>query len=151
MFDSSWDAGQPIYTTIVVAAVATIASLLFRAFHRKRHMPWPTFYVGIYNIVLLVLYLLGMLTQATSEGFGFLPLFCFTTTWSWLILWLSTRIEVHYPNFLGGGLEGIFLSIFIACNVVAASANSGILYFLLKQRQTKLAEDEAWEHARCYR
>ncbi|MGC1461250.1 MAG: hypothetical protein WA802_03560 [Terracidiphilus sp.] len=148
MFDAKWDAGQAIYIAIVLVAVATIAYLLFRAFRRKRQMPWPAFYVGLYNILLLLLYLFGMITEVGSEGFGFFPLFALATPWSWLILWLSTQIEVHDHNFLGTGLVGTFLTIFIACNIVAASVNSSILYLMLKHRQRKQAEDEEWEQAR---
>jgi hypothetical protein len=151
MFDSNWDVGQALYTVIVVVSIASITSLLVRAFLRNDHKPWPAICVGIYNIALLVLYLFGMMTQVSSEGFGFLPLFALATPWSWLLVWFFVQIEVHYSSFLGTGLEGTSLSIFIACNILAASANSTILYLLLKRREKKRDEDEAWERARRQR
>jgi hypothetical protein len=148
MFDSYWDAGQPVFLAVVLVAVAAIAFLLFRAFRRKNVRPWPAFFVGIYNIVLLLLFLFGMLTQVTWEGFSFFPLMALTAPWSWLLIWLSVRAGLLDTGIVGTGLAGSFLWIFISCNILAASANSGILYFLLKRRQRKLAEDEAWEQAR---
>ena len=111
----------------------------------------PQFFVGIYNILLLLLYLLGMTTQIGWEGFGFTPLFALTSPWSWLFMWLASQTKVLDSNFLGSGLQGTFLSIFVAFNILAASANSCILYFFLRRRQRKLAEDAAWEQARCNR
>jgi hypothetical protein len=148
MFDSNGNDGQAVYAVIVVAMIAAIAFFLIRAFRRKGEKPWPLFFVGLYNIVLLLLYLFGMMTQVSWEGLGFFPLFALTSPWSWLIGWISDRTGTLDSSFLGSGLEGTFLGIFLACNVLAASANSCILYFLFKRRQRKLAEDEAWEQAR---
>jgi len=148
MFDSRWDADQAVFVAIVSVAIATITFLLTRAFRRKSQGPWPAFFVGIYNIVLLLLFLFGMLTQESSEGFFFIPLLALTTPWSWILIWLSNRSGLIDTGLVGTGLEGTFLWFFIFCNILAASANSGILYFLLRRRQRKLAEDEAWEQAR---
>jgi len=106
------------------------------------------FFAGIYNILLLLLFLLGMLTQVGWEGFGFFPLVTLTTPWSWILDWLLTHIASQDVNFFGGGLPETFFFIFIIHNVLAASANSCILYFLVKRHQKKAAEDEAWEQAR---
>jgi hypothetical protein len=124
MFDSNWDAGQAIYTIIAVAAIATIGSLIARAYRCNRKKPWPAICVGTYIILLLVLFLFGVMTQVSSEGFGFLPLLALATPWSWILVWLFIQIEVHHSNFLGTGLEGTFLGIFIACNIVARNEDA---------------------------
>jgi hypothetical protein len=89
-----------------------------------------------------------MLTQKSSEGFGFLPLIAVTLPWSLLIDFSITYLDVGDVNFFGGGLADTFFRIFIIHNVLAGSANSVPLYVLLKRRQKKHAEDEAWEQAR---
>ncbi|MFZ0731013.1 MAG: hypothetical protein WAM79_01690 [Candidatus Sulfotelmatobacter sp.] len=141
-------AGQAVYAIVVVAVIAVITVMLFRAFRRKDEKPWPEFFVGLYNIVLLLLYLFGMATQVSSEGFGFVPLLALTLPWSRLIEWLFDQTGVSGLGFWGSGLSGTFFINFITYNVLAGSANSFILYFLLKRRRRKVAEDEAWEQAR---
>jgi hypothetical protein len=148
MFDSYWGADQAFFVTFVLAALAVIAFLLIRAFRRKGARPWPAFFVAIYNIVLLLLFLFGVLTQVSWEGFGFFPLMVLTTPWSWPLIWLSNHSGLLDAGFFGTGLEGTFLWYFVCCDILAASANSAILYLLLKRRQKRLAEDEAWEQAR---
>lgn len=148
MFDSNWDANQSAYLVISLGAIATITFLLVRAFRRKDEKRWPVFCVGTYNILLLFLYLFGMFTQVSWEGFGFFPLIAFTLPWSWLLDSLFTHLGIAEINFFGGGLADTFFDIFLIHNVLAASANSCILYFLLKRRQKKHSEDEAWEQAR---
>lgn len=118
---------------------------------QERKRQWHAILVGTYNIVLLLLFLFGMLTQVSWEGFGFFPLFALTTPWSWLLIWLSVRTGFLDTGIVGTGLAGTFLWVFVSCNVLAGSANSVILYLLLRRRQKKLAEDEAWEHARWNR
>ena len=151
MFDSFWDAGQAVFVVVDLEAIAAIAFLLTRAFHRKGVKPWPTFFVGIYNVVLLLLFLFGILTWESTEGFSIIPLMALTTPWSWLLIWLSDRTGFLDTGIVGTGLAGTFLWIFVSCNIVAASANSAVLYFLLRRRQKKLAEDEAWEQSRWNR
>ena len=74
MFTSSWDAGQAVYLAIVVGAIAAIVFYSVRTFRSQGRKPWPAFFVGAYNVALLLLFLFGMFTQESSEGFGFLPL-----------------------------------------------------------------------------
>ena len=148
MFDQHWDAGQAAYIVLVVAAIAAIAVFLVRTFRRKSNKPWALFFVGIYNILLLLFYLFGMLTQVGWEGFGFLPLMALTLPWSLFLDWLFSHLAVLAMNLFGGGLADTFFSIFVIHNVLASSANSCILYFLIKRHQKRAAEDEAWEQAR---
>lgn len=61
---------------------------------------------------------------------------------------VSDTFGVSDIHLFGGGLADTFFFIFIIHNVLAASANSYILYFLLIRREKKLAEVEAWEQAR---
>jgi hypothetical protein len=115
---------------------------------QERKKFWPAILVGIYNALLLLLFLFGVLTQVRWEGFGFVPLFVFTTPWSWLIVWFSISSGFVDNGLAGTGLPGTFLWTFINCNILAASANSAILYLLLRRRERKSVEDEAWEQAR---
>lgn len=110
--------------------------------------PWPAILVAIYNLVLLLLFLLGMMTQVDWEGFGFFPLLALTTPWSWLLLWIFNQTGIADSPFLGGGLQGTFLFYFVACNIFSGIGNSYIIYALLKRRRKKIASDEAWERAR---
>jgi len=148
MFDSNWDANQAVYLVIVLGMIAAIVFYLVRAFHNQGQKPWPAFFVGIYNILLLLLFIFGMMTQVTWEGFGFFPLMALTTPWSWLLNWLLIHSALTDISIFGRGLPDTFFDIFIIHNVLAASANSCILYFLLKRRQRKLAGVETWEQAR---
>jgi hypothetical protein len=136
-------AGQAVYAIVVVAVIAVITVMLFRAFRRKDEKPWSEFFVGLYNIVLLLLYLFGMATQVSLEGFGFLPLLTLTLPWSRLIEWLFDQTGVSDLGIWGNGLGGTLFINFITYNVLAGSANSCILYFLLKRRQKKQAEQRA--------
>lgn len=122
--------------------------MLIRAFRRDGKKSWPTFIVGVYNVLLMFLFLFGMATQVSSEGFGFLPLIALTLPWSLPLDWLGTHFVATDINLFGGGLIDTFFSIFVVHNVLAAAANSCILYLLLKRREKKQAEDEAWEQAR---
>ena len=136
--------------SIVVAVIAVISVALFRAFRREGEKPWPTFFVGIYNILLLLLYLLGMMSQVSSEGFGFLPLMALTLPWSGLAMWwFASHSGLSDHNFSASSFDPTLLINFLIFNVLAGPANSYILYFLLKRRQKKVAEDEAWEQAKA--
>lgn len=115
---------------------------------QQRKKSWPAILVGIYNALLLLLFLFGAMTQVSLEGYGFLPLFVLTSPWSWIIVWLCSKVDFLDSNFLEAGLGNTFVIIFLACNVLSGSANSCIFYSLLRRRQRKLAEDEAWEQAR---
>ncbi len=149
MFDLNIGADQLVYSIIVVSAIAVITIKLIRAFRRKGAKPWPAFFVGLYNIVLMLLYLFGMMTDVSSDGFGFFPLLFLTLPWSGLAAWfLANHTGLAHHNFAGSGFDPTLLINFIVFNVVAGPANSCILYFLLKRRQRKLAEDEAWGRAR---
>ena len=148
MFDTGWEPDIFVQFVIVIAVVAGIVVYLSRAFRRDGRKPWPAFFVGIYNILLLLLFLFGMITQVGWEGFGFFPLVALTLPWSWILDGLLTQIPVADINFFGGGLLDNLSTIFIIHNVLAASANSCILYFLVKRHQKKAAADEAWEQAR---
>jgi hypothetical protein len=151
MFDSNWAGGQAVYLVAVVGVIAAIVVYLTRAFRIQGRKPWPSFFVGIYNILLLLLFLFGMTTQRELEGFGFLPLMALTLPWSGLLDWVLTHSDIADKNLLGGGLADTFFCILIIHNVLAASANSFILYFFLKRRRKKQAEDDAWEQARWNR
>ena len=95
--------------------------------------PWPAICVGIYNLVLLLLYLLGTVTQISSEGFGFFPLIALTMPWSWLAAWLlSNCTGLVNHNFSGGEWDATLVTNFLICNVFGGLANSFILYFLLR-------------------
>jgi hypothetical protein len=148
MFDSCLNVDQAAFIVVALVAIAAISLLLRQAFDRSGAKPWPAFFVGMYNIVLLILFLFGIFTQERSEGFGFVPLFAFTTPWSWLIVWFSISSGLVDNVLTGTGLPGTFLWTFINCNILAASANSASLYLVLRRRQRKSAEDEAWERAR---
>ena len=115
---------------------------------QERKKSWPAILIGIYNALLLLLFLVGAMTQVASEGYGFLPLFGLTSPWSWIIVWFCSKVDFLDSNFLEAGLGGTFVAIFLACNVLSGSANSCIFYFLLKHRQKKMADDQAWEQAR---
>ena len=144
MFNLSPSADQVVYSVIAIAAIAVIAVMLIRVFRRNVEKPWPVFFVGLYNILLLLLFLLGIVTQVSSEGFGFLPLLALTLPWSGLGMWLLisfTGLSEH--NFSGSGFDPTLLVNFIIFNVLAGPANSYILYSLLKRRQRKRAEEKA--------
>jgi hypothetical protein len=101
-----------------------------------RHLS-PVFWVKIYTAVLLFLFLLGATeSRVDSEGMGFLPLMAFTTPWSWLLT--STW---DFPIW-GKGFLGRQLMVFVTCNALSGTANSYILYVLLKRRQRKMAGTE---------
>lgn len=151
MFDSNWNDGEAVYLVIVAGAITLISIYLIRAFRRKDEKQWPALFVGIYNILLLLLFIFGMMTQESSEGFGFLPLVALTLPWSWLLGWSLTRLGLADISLFGGGLADTFFGILMIHNVLAASANSVLLYFILKRRQKKRAEDEAWERTRWNR
>lgn len=148
MFNQSDSATLVVYSVVVTAVIAAITVMLYRGFRRKAEKPWPALFVGLYNILLLLLFLFGMMTQVTSEGFGFLPLLALTLPWSRLLEWLFDYMGISDLSLWGNGFAGTLLINFITYNVLAGPANSCIIYFLLKRRQRKVAEDEAWEQAR---
>lgn len=140
---------QTAYFVVVIAAISVITSWLIRGFRRKNERPWPSIIVGIYNIVLLFLFLFGMVTQVRSEGFGFVPLLVLTLPWGALAMWLlASVVGLSSHNFAGSGYDPTLVINFVVFNLLAGPANSFILYFVLKRRQKKAAEDEAWEQAR---
>ena len=139
MFNLSENYDQVVYTVIVATIIFLIVFMLIRASRRKELKPWPAIFVGLYNILLLLLYLLGMTTQISWEGFGFLPLLALTLPWSWLLEWLISSFAGAGPlhSFSGSSFEATLFINFVICNAMAGSANSLMLYFLLKRRQTK--------------
>jgi hypothetical protein len=147
MFDSNWSADQIVQSVIVVAAVTAIAAYLVRVFRCSGKKPWPAFFVGIYDILLLLFYLFAVLTQVSWEGFGSFPLLVLTTPWSWLAIWLLNSTGVLDSKILGSGnAETILFNLMVFA--LSGAGNSCILYFFLKRGQKKAAEDEAWEQAR---
>ena len=110
--------------------------------------PWPQISVTIYVFTLLLLFLLGVVTQVDWEGFGFFPLLALTTPWSWLLLWVFERTGMADSPFWGSGIHGTFLFYFVSCNVFSGAINGYILYALVKRHQKKVADDETWEQAR---
>jgi hypothetical protein len=147
MFDLNWSSDHLVRLVIVVAAVVSIGVYLFRSFRRNVKKPWPELFVGIYLVLLLLLYLLAVLTQVSWEGFGSFSLLVFTTPWSWIAVWLLNSIGVFDSRILGSGLTEMFMFNTVVF-VLPGVANSFILYFLVKRHQRKAAEDEAWEQAR---
>jgi hypothetical protein len=147
MFDQNWYEDQAAYIAVIVTAIAAIIVFLVWEFRRKNKMPWPVFFVGIYNILLLFSYLFGIATQVGWEGFGSFPLLMLTTPWSWLVIWLLNSTGVFDSKSLANNVTVVIL-INLATFALSGAANSCILYFLLKRREKKLAEDEAWEQAR---
>jgi len=148
MLSSSENAVQVWYVVLVSITIAVIVALLIRAFIRNSERPWPAIVAGLYNILLLILYLFGMRTQISWEGFGFLPLLALTLPWSRLIEWLFEYTGIYDLSFWGTGFVGTLLIYFITYYVLAGSVNSFIIYYLLKRRHRKVAEDEAWDQAR---
>src|ERR1035438_1105866 len=95
MSDLSNSADEAIYLVVVTGIITFIAVMLIRAFRRTNEKPWPAIFVGLYNILLLLLFIFGMLTQISSEGFGFLPVLALTLPWSWLIGWVFNQTGVR--------------------------------------------------------
>ena len=147
MFDSNWDANQAVFLVIVLGMIAAIVVYLVRAFRRQNQKPWPAFYVGLYIILLLLFSLFAMLTAVSLEGFGSFPLLVLTTPWSWLVMWLLNSTGVLDSNSLANNVAVVIL-LNLAVVALPGAANSCILYFLLKRREKKAAEDVAWEQAR---
>jgi hypothetical protein len=140
MFSLSESTDQVVYSVVVVIAIAVITLKLIVAFRHKDEKPWPAICVGLYNVLLLLLYLLGMVTQASSEGFGFLPLLVLTLPWSGLaVWWFASQSGLSDHNFAGSGFDPTLLINFVIFNVLAGPANSCLLYFLLKRRQRRRA------------
>jgi hypothetical protein len=153
MFNLSENADQVVYSVVVMASIAAIAIMLIRAFRRKNEKSWPAIFVGFYNILLLLLYLLGTMTLKTLEGLGFVPLVVFTLPWSLCMGILVPLIDYCLGSgakfrFPGNNLEATLLIQLAFFNILCGSANSYILYFLLKRRQRKATENGGWEQAR---
>jgi hypothetical protein len=69
------------------------------------------------------------------------------TPWSWLGGWILKSSEAFDSGFWASGpAEPILFNLLVF--VLPGTANSCILYFLLKRHKKKHAEDEAWEQAR---
>lgn len=151
MFDKYWDSGQVVCLAVVSALLVAVAIFLFRSIRRKGKRPWPVISVAVYEILLLLAFLFGTLTQVSSEGFGYLPLLAITTPWSWLSLWLLSSISSIDRIFSGIGLSETFLINFFLFVGLCGSVNSCLLFLLLRQRQRKQEEDDAWESARWNR
>lgn len=139
MFDLSDKSVQTVCLGIVTVGVVAIAGLLVRVFRRSTERPWPAIYVGLYNIVLLLLYLLGAMTQIHFEGWGFLPLIGLTLPWSLCMGVLAPMID-HVLGiganfrFPGSSFEATLFIHFVFFNVLCGSVNSCILYALLRRR-----------------
>lgn len=148
MLDHSDSVDQVVYLVVVLVAMTVIGIKVIRTFRQSGKRSWPTLFVGIYNILLLLLFLVGMMTEASWEGFGFLPLWALTLPWSGIAVWFSSHSGLADHNFAGSGFNPTYLINFIFFNLLAGPANSCILYLFLKRRQRRVAEDEAWEQAR---
>lgn len=148
MFDPNLQDGQMVFVGIAMIGIVAMVFYLVRVSSRSAGKPWPLIFVGGYNILLLVLFAFGVMTQESLEGFGFLPLMALTLPWSGLFDFLIVHSSVSDVNLLGGGLADTFSFMFLVHNVLAASVNNAILYLLLKRKQRKDAEIEAWEQAR---
>jgi hypothetical protein len=139
MFDLSDKSVQTVCLGIVTVGVVAIAGLLVRVFRRSTERSWPAIYVGLYNIVLLLLYLLGAMTQIRFEGWGFLPLIGLTLPWSLCMGILAPMID-HVLRigasfrFPGSSFEATLFIHFVFFNVLCGSVNSCILYALLRRR-----------------
>jgi hypothetical protein len=111
----------------------------------KNPKHWPAVWVGAYNFTLLLLFIFGAVTQVSWEGFGFLPLLALTLPLSCLFMWLIERVGVSGLGHWGSGLTGTLLLTFSICNEFSGLTNSSILYVLLRGRQRKTGESEAWK------
>jgi hypothetical protein len=87
---------------------------------------------GIYMFALLLLYVFGVMeNKVDSEGMGFLPLLMLATPWSWLLMYFWDN------PIWGSGLQGTHVAIFVTCNLISGTANTYILYLLIRWRQKR--------------
>jgi len=147
MFDTNWSEGVIAQLAIGIAAIAGMIVYLVRVFRNRGRKPWPVFFVGVYDILLLFFYLFAVTTQVSWEGFGSFPLLVLTTPWSWLVIWLLNSTGVLDSKALGSGIAETILFNLMAF-VLPGVTNSWIFYLLLKRHERKAAEDVAWEQAR---
>lgn len=94
----------------------------------------PRFWAKIYVAVVLFLFLLGALENIVdSEGMGFLPLIILTAPWSWLLM------PTWDLPIWGSRLLSRELMVFVTCCGLSGTANSYLLYILLRRRQQRVA------------
>ena len=118
-----------------------------RASTRRRLAIW----IGAYNLILFLAFVFGALTQVSSEGFGFLPLFAFTLPWSWPVMFIFGHASIWNLRIWGTGLSGTLVIHFVALNLLCGTANSWVLYQVLRWREKRRAEIRDWEDARWHR
>jgi hypothetical protein len=104
MFDTNWSEGVIAQLAIGIAAIAGMTVYLVRVFRNRGRKPWPVFFVGVYDILLLFFYLFAVTTQVSWEGFGSFPLLVLTTPWSWLVIWLLNSTGVLDSKALGNDI-----------------------------------------------
>ena len=139
MFDLSDSAEQMLFAAVVSVGALLAAAWLIRVPLHKKPKPWAVIFVGIYNILLLLLYAFGDLTQVTSEGFGFLPLMGLT-----LPLSLGSGLAGRYMDAMPADPFAVTLLFpFLYLNVLCGAANSWALYLLVRRWQRSREEGNA--------
>jgi hypothetical protein len=139
MFESSDRAEQALCAAVVLAGILFIAAWLIRVPLRKKNKPWSVIFVGTYNVLLLLLYVFGDLTQVTFEGFGFLPLMALT-----LPLSFFSGVVGRWVDFIPGDPFTVTLLFpFVFLNVLCGATNSCVLFLLLRRWQRKRHRENA--------
>ncbi len=129
MLGPSDQSEQLLISASALICILLIASWLIRTCFRAKRKPWPLIAVGLYNILLLLLYILGVLIQITAEGFGFLPLMAFTLPMS-----LASGILGRLMDFVhGDAFVMTLLFPFLLLNVFCGAANSFGLYIVVRR------------------
>ena len=82
MFNLSVKSDEAVYSAIVAISLSLIVLKMIRASRCREGPPLPAFYVALYNVFLLLLFVLGMMTQISLEGWGFVPLIALTLPFS---------------------------------------------------------------------
>jgi hypothetical protein len=139
MSDLSDGAVQVLFASVVSVGPLLVAACLTRVSFHKEHKPWPAIVVGIYNILLLLLYVFGDLTQVTSEGFGFLPLMALTLPLSFC----TGSVGRWVNSFLGAPFTVTLVFPFVFLNVLCGATNSCVLILLLRRWQGRRDRENA--------
>ena len=131
MLDLSDGAEQMLFAAVASMSALLVAAWLIRVSLQKKHKPWPVVVVGAYNVLLLLLYVFGDLTQITSEGFGFLPLMALTLPLSFCAGVLGRCMDFIPVS----PFTMTLLFPFVFLNVLCGASNSCVLYLLLRRWQ----------------
>lgn len=148
MFNLSVSSDEAVYSALVAISISFIVFRMIRLSRRPKDSPQPAIYVGIYNVILLLLFFLGMMTQIKLEGWGFVPLIVLTLPFSLCMGFfaplmdhvLGTGANFRFP---GSSFEATLLIHFVFFNVLCGAVNSCILYALLKRRWRRQGQEKA--------